>query len=93
MNAIFFLAYCIGNIIGPQVFRAEDATSYSGWYEGLLACLVVAIASIISYGVLCHWENHRRDQQEGPQLDVEPSEEAAFSDLRDREKRAFRYMY
>jgi MFS family permease len=93
MNAIFFLAYCIGNIIGPQVFRADDAPSYSRGYEGLLACLVVAIASIIAYGVLCRCENHRRDQKEGPQLGAEPSEEAAFSDLTDHEKRAFRYTY
>ncbi|KAJ5176986.1 uncharacterized protein N7482_002863 [Penicillium canariense] len=93
MNAIFFLAYCVGNIIGPQVFRAEDAPSYSRGYEGLLACLVVAIASIIAYGVLCRWENHNRDKKEGPQLDVVPSEAAAFSDLTDREKRAFRYTY
>jgi MFS family permease len=93
MNAIFFLAYCIGNIIGPQVFRAGDAPSYSRGYEGLLACLVVAMASIIVYGVLCRWENHRRDQEGGPQVDAEPSEEAAFSDLTDLEKRAFRYTY
>ncbi|KAJ5088918.1 Major facilitator superfamily domain general substrate transporter [Penicillium angulare] len=93
MNAIFFLAYCIGNIIGPQVFRTDDAPSYSRGYEGLLACLVVAIVSIVSYGFLCRWENHRRDQKEGSQFDAEPSEAAAFSDLTDHEKQAFRYTY
>ncbi|KAJ5281315.1 Major facilitator superfamily domain general substrate transporter [Penicillium angulare] len=93
MNAIFFLAYCIGNIIGPQVFRTDDAPSYSRGYEGLLACLVVAIASIVAYGLLCRWENHRRDQKEGPQFDAEPSEAAAFSDLTDHEKQGFRYTY
>lgn len=92
MNAIFFLAYCIGNIIGPQVFRADDAPSYSHGYEGLLACLVVAIAAIIAYGFLCRWENSRRDKH-CPRSNGELSEVAAFSDLTDREKRSFRYTY
>ena len=91
MNAIFFLAYCVGNIIGPQVFRSENAPSYSHGYEGLLGCLAVAIASILAYGLLCRWENSRRDNE--GQSDVVPSEEAAFSDLTDKEKRAFRYTY
>jgi hypothetical protein len=91
MNAIFFLAYCVGNIIGPQVFRSEDAPSYSHGYEGLLGCLVVAIASILAYGLLCRWENNRRDKN-GPS-DAEPSEDAAFSDLTDKEKKSFRYTY
>ncbi|KAJ5143552.1 uncharacterized protein N7515_002339 [Penicillium bovifimosum] len=91
MNAIFFLAYCIGNIIGPQCFRATDAPSYSRGYEGLLACLVVAIASIVSYGLLCRWENSRRDKT--GQETMELSGDAAFSDLTDKEKQSFRYTY
>ncbi|KAL2813607.1 major facilitator superfamily domain-containing protein [Aspergillus granulosus] len=95
-NAIFFLSYCVGNIIGPQAFQADDAPSYSKGYEGLLACLVVAIFSIGAYGVLCRWENNRRDREmeegageEGPQ----EVQEVAFSDLTDREKKGFRYTY
>ncbi|KAJ5790991.1 uncharacterized protein N7518_008002 [Penicillium psychrosexuale] len=90
MNAIFFLAYCIGNIIGPQCFRSDDAPSYSRGYEGLLACLVVAIVAIISYGVLCRWENYRRDKEAESNVEIS---EAAFSDLTDKEKRSFRYTY
>ncbi|KAJ5716329.1 Major facilitator superfamily domain general substrate transporter [Penicillium malachiteum] len=92
MNALFFLAYCTGNIIGPQVFRSGDAPSYSRGYEGLLACLVVAMASIIAYGFLCRQENSRRDQN-GQHLNIETSEETAFSDLTDKEKSSFRYTY
>lgn len=95
MNAIFFLAYCIGNIIGPQAFREEDAPSYSKGYEGLLACLVVAIATIVLYGFLCRWENGRRDKKMGPHAPsaIEPTEAAAFSDMTDKEKTDFRYTY
>ncbi|KAJ5626865.1 Major facilitator superfamily domain general substrate transporter [Penicillium herquei] len=93
MNALFFLAYCTGNIIGPQVFRSDDAPSYSRGYEGLLACLVVAMASIIAYGFLCRRENQCRDGMNGLQLNIEASEETAFSDLTDKEKSSFRYTY
>lgn len=92
MNAIFFLAYCLGNILGPQVFRQSDAPDYPNGYTGLLACIAVAIAAIVAYGLLCHWENEKRDKEgifdEGNEEVVE-----AFSDLTDKEKRSFRYTY
>ncbi|KUL81813.1 hypothetical protein ZTR_11436 [Talaromyces verruculosus] len=93
MNALFFLAYCVGNIIGPQAFRSSDAPTYSHGYEGLLACLVVAIASISAYGVMCHLENKKRDraQAAGDHHVVEAAN--AFSDLTDKEKKDFRYTY
>ncbi|KAL4938921.1 hypothetical protein BDV06DRAFT_231455 [Aspergillus oleicola] len=90
-NAIFFLAYCVGNIIGPQAFRDTDAPSYSKGYEGLLACLVVAIVAIGAYGALCWMENRRRDAM--GETDEHLQQQAAFSDLTDREKRGFRYTY
>jgi hypothetical protein len=93
-NAIFFLSYCIGNIIGPQAFQEDDAPSYSKGYEGLLACLVVAIFAIGAYGGLCWWENQRRDREvleAGGEDAVQ--EEVAFSDLTDKEKKGFRYTY
>ncbi|KAI9740431.1 MAG: hypothetical protein M1834_005011 [Cirrosporium novae-zelandiae] len=92
MNAIFFLAYCIGNILGPQVFRSSDAPSYSHGYAGLLACVIVAICSISGYGLLCHFENKKRDREQGVRLESEAAE-GAFSDLTDKEKKSFRYTY
>ncbi|KAL4862333.1 hypothetical protein BDV12DRAFT_203161 [Aspergillus spectabilis] len=91
MNAIFFLAYCIGNIIGPQAFQESDAPRYSKGYEGLLAFLVVAMFAIMAYGVLCWWENQKKDRDV---VEGESSgEEGAFSDLTDKEKKGFRYTY
>ncbi|EXJ91985.1 hypothetical protein A1O3_00535 [Capronia epimyces CBS 606.96] len=90
MNAIFFTAYCVGNILGPQVFKASDAPDYSHGYAGLLACVVVAIASISAYGVLCWRENKKRDR-EG--VGAEQISEDAFSDRTDQEKREFRYAF
>ncbi|KAL2827967.1 hypothetical protein BDW59DRAFT_159925 [Aspergillus cavernicola] len=52
MNAVFFVANCIGNIIGPQVFQSPDAPNYPKGYIGLLACFIVASAAISLYGLL-----------------------------------------
>ncbi|RFU29744.1 hypothetical protein B7463_g6600, partial [Scytalidium lignicola] len=91
MNAIFFLSYCLGNILGPQVFRASDAPSYSHGYQGLLACLVLSIAAIAGYGILCWRENKQRDKAMSADGQVDEAE--AFSDLTDKEKIIFRYTY
>lgn len=98
MNAIFFVSYCIGNIIGPQCFQASDAPAYTQGYSGLMACIVVAMFAISGYGILCNLENKRRDRKvaelgEGSGDEL-VAEEGALSDLTDIEKwKTFRYMY
>lgn len=96
MNAMFFIGYCVGNILGPQVFRASDAPTYHRGYVGLLSCMIVAAASIILYGFLCRWENRKRDKTQGgapPELTEAENVAEAFSSLTDREKPRFRYTY
>lgn len=92
MNAIFFMAYCIGNIIGPQLFRASDAPDYSPGYLGLLASLIVAMVAISGYGFVCYSENKRRDRL-SEITGVRDGVDGAFSDLTDVQKKDFRYIY
>lgn len=96
LNAMFFLGYCIGNILGPQVFREDDAPTYHKGYIGLLASLIVGIITISLYGILCRMENMRRDNLQGratqPQTEEQKRAEA-FSDKTDVEKLNFRYTY
>lgn len=91
INAVFFLSYCVGNLIGPQTFQSSDAPDYSHGYKGLLACIVVAMAAILAYGYLCHRENKRRDAMGA--ADSDDGDSGAFSDLTDKEKPSFRYVY
>ncbi|QKX60221.1 uncharacterized protein TRUGW13939_07364 [Talaromyces rugulosus] len=96
MNAMFFVGYCVGNLIGPQVFQAKDAPTYHNSYIGLLASLVVGAASIALYGLLCKIENNRRNKLQGggPVARTEEEERLeAFSDKTDKEKLNFRYTY
>lgn len=77
LNAIYFTAYCVGNIIGPQLFRASDAPSYSNGYIGLLVCIVISMASISLYGIICYSENKQRDRKHGRPYDNDEETEEA----------------
>jgi ACS family allantoate permease-like MFS transporter len=94
MNAVFFVSYCCGNIIGPQLFQANDAPDYAHGYIGLLACIVVAMLAIAAYGFVCARENARRNAAEAADSETsEGAEVEAFSDMTEKEKPAFRYVY
>lgn len=91
INATVFLAYCIANILGPQVFIATEAPDYKTGYSAILAFEVVAMACMAAYAVGCYIENKRRDEQEGTDIDVTIYEQ--LGDLTDYEKKGFRYIY
>ncbi|KAJ4259005.1 hypothetical protein NW762_008093 [Fusarium torreyae] len=96
LNAMFFIGYCLGNILGPQVFREYDAPEYNRGFVGLLACCIVAFICISAYGIICFFENRRRDKLQGggpvPMSEAELRAEA-FSDKTDKEKLNFRYTF
>ncbi|CAG8955640.1 hypothetical protein HYFRA_00009594 [Hymenoscyphus fraxineus] len=83
-----FIGYCIGNIIGPQVFRTRDAPGYD------LGFIVVVITSIVAaflgllYRFLCIRENRKRDQGGV----MEGFDDAFNDDLTDQKNPQFRYI-
>jgi ACS family allantoate permease-like MFS transporter len=90
MNAVFFISYCCG----PQLFQANDAPDYAHGYIGLLACIVVAMLAIAAYGFVCARENARRDKVQAANSETnERAKVEAFSDMTEKEKPAFRYVY
>lgn len=42
--ALYLIGYCVGNIIGPQVFRPKDAPRYVPAEITIIACWVRLIA-------------------------------------------------
>jgi hypothetical protein len=55
----------------------------------MIVCYIVAIAMILSYGVICHRENRKRKREaSGGGVGVGAQD---WLDLTDRENRGFRY--
>ncbi|KAJ5966310.1 MFS general substrate transporter [Penicillium waksmanii] len=93
-TASLFLAWAVGNMIGPQVFQSKDAPRYFTCFSvhmGCYACIIILL------GVL-RWhlvrENNKRDLlQEEDWRASEANLDNAFDDLTDRENLSFRYKY
>ncbi|KAL6400859.1 major facilitator superfamily transporter [Ilyonectria robusta] len=95
---VLFIAYCVGNAVGAQMFVASDAPKY---VRGITACAILYCVEFCSMGVWRFyyiWENRRRAkiiQEQG--ISEEESERLgkinAEADMTDRENIHFRYKY
>lgn len=89
VNAMDYIAYAVGNAIGPQTFISDQAPKYTGAVIAMLLCYCISMALAITYGLVCRWENAQREKAAG---DSEIDEHAAdFLDLTDKENPSFRY--
>lgn len=88
--AAIFVAYCVGNIVGPQLVRSPSLKRhYPELWLGLVICYVVVIVLAgVLFGLLRR-ENRRRD---GMGMDEGEREKCAFRDLTDGENLYFRYV-
>ncbi|KAJ9646726.1 hypothetical protein H2204_000418 [Knufia peltigerae] len=98
-TAVVFLAYCLGNIIGPHTFLESQAPIYQTGSEVILACAAGQIALAVGLRMLLVSRNKRRDQaaqDEGEELGANPTGVESIElndDLTDFENRRFRYSY
>ncbi|KAI4602258.1 hypothetical protein KJ359_009497 [Pestalotiopsis sp. 9143b] len=69
--AWYYVAWAVGNIIGPQTFRADQAPAYTGGTVAMIVCYVVAIVLIMVYGLVCHRKNVSRAAAFEDQVAVE----------------------
>ncbi|KAJ4328321.1 hypothetical protein N0V84_001192 [Fusarium piperis] len=91
MAATIFVAYCVGNIVGPQLVWSQTKNEhYPALWLGLIICYVICIfASTALYFVLRN-ENKKRDAVPGDEAE---RAKLAFQDLTDKENPYFRYVY
>ncbi|EXA35910.1 related to DAL5-Allantoate and ureidosuccinate permease [Fusarium oxysporum] len=93
-----FVAYCVGNAVGAQMFVASDAPKY---IRGLTACAIlycVEFLSMASWRFYYIWENRRRAKMIREQgISEEESERLgrlnAEADMTDWENIHFKYKY
>lgn len=60
-NAIFLIGYCVGNLIGPQIFLDSQAPVYSGGKIGIVVSGVAALVCLILIYISYYLDNKRRD--------------------------------
>ncbi|EFZ00084.2 MFS transporter [Metarhizium robertsii] len=65
ITAMQFIAYCTGNIVGPQLFRQTEAPSYESAFQAIMICYALAMALAISLRFYLQWMNARRTEKEG----------------------------
>ncbi|KAL3442764.1 major facilitator superfamily domain-containing protein [Aspergillus insuetus] len=93
VNAIFFVMYCVGNIIGPQLFFESEAPRYQSGLQAILICLVVVVVDCMALLLYLRRENAKRDSL-GVDVAAEIGEEHdGLRDVTDLKNPAFRYVY
>ncbi|KAL1306187.1 hypothetical protein AAFC00_004289 [Neodothiora populina] len=90
MSAAIFVAYCVGNIVGPQMIKSETRREhYPELWTGLIIFYCITIAASVALYYVLWRENKRRDTIAGSE---EEADRLAFQDLTDKENPYFRYV-
>ncbi|KAJ5243150.1 uncharacterized protein N7469_001477 [Penicillium citrinum] len=99
VSAVFFILYCVGNIIGPQLFFEDEAPKYQSGFLAIIVCLSV---NVLDSGALLYYlrrENSRRDRMcrssssnDAPEKHANNSQ-TELLDVTDLHNKQFRYAY
>lgn len=93
--AMNFVAWAVGNAVGPQVFIAKDAPRYFTAFAVHMGCYALLVFVIAFLRWWLKRENQKKDDL--ARLGVEQANDEhmihAFDDLTDRENVNFRYVY
>lgn len=91
MAATIFLAYCVGNIIGPLLVKSQTRRKH---YPELWMGLIVSYAICIATTGVLYWVLRRENaKREGEVGDEDEKAKLAFQDLTDKENPYFKYVY
>ncbi|CAI7605015.1 unnamed protein product [Penicillium discolor] len=90
----FFVSYCVGNLIGPQLFFSREAPRYQSGFASMIVCFVVQIAIVIVMYTVNARENKRRDllNPNGAEEQHATTISLGLSDITDVQNLHFRYV-
>lgn len=91
-TAFVFLAYCVGNIIGPHAFLSSEAPIYQTGCWTILGCTVGQVATAAALRLLLIRRNKKRDEARSAS-GYEMEAELGILDITDFENQNFRYTY
>ncbi|KAH5622251.1 hypothetical protein HBI60_253080 [Parastagonospora nodorum] len=86
-SAGIFVGYCLGNFVGPTLFKPRDAPMYAPGFIAVLATSTVAAVLAIVYRFICIRENRHRDESSG-----QDGLDSALADVGDKQKPNFKYV-
>ncbi|KAH6657128.1 MFS transporter [Truncatella angustata] len=95
-NAVLFLGYCTGNIVGPFFYLSSQAPYYELGIWSMIVSHLLEVCVVIAFWILMSRENLRRDKVQSEMmggLQGRDLDSTAFADLTDRENLNFRYIY
>ncbi|EXJ56793.1 hypothetical protein A1O7_07137 [Cladophialophora yegresii CBS 114405] len=88
--ACYLIGYCVGNIIGPQTFRPEDAPQYRSAEITIIVCYGTCLLDLAFIWWYCRRQNRKKEAQR-----AEPGyvklENQEWLDLTDKENPEFVY--
>lgn len=88
--ALYLIGYCVGNIIGPQTFRPQDAPRYVSAEITIICCYGVCILDLLFIYFYLRRQNAKKALVRS-QSDYEKLHNQEFLDLTDRENPEFNY--
>ncbi|GAB7347008.1 hypothetical protein MBLNU459_g3157t1 [Dothideomycetes sp. NU459] len=96
-GAILFTGYCVGNIIGPQTFKASEAPGYHSAYIAMLVGYSVKLAMVVVLYVYMWSVNKSRDRAAAEAGVLSSEEERAaieqgMHDVTELDNKGFRYI-
>ena len=94
VNAVFFISYCVGNIIGPFSFKESEAPKYTSGIIAMLVAYCVEIFLLLAFALYAAKLNKSKERA-GLSLEhlSMQSMQAMPADQTDQEDPFFRYSY
>ncbi|KAF1962405.1 MFS general substrate transporter [Byssothecium circinans] len=65
MTALIFIAYCAGNVAGPQLFKESEAPHYWTAFRAIMICYALVVLLSITLRLYLQFINKKRDSDEG----------------------------
>ncbi|KAI6088280.1 putative allantoate permease [Hypoxylon rubiginosum] len=65
MTAMLFIAYCTGNIVGPQLFKADEEPTYQTAFRAIMICYALVVCLVAILRVYLQLLNKKRQRAEG----------------------------
>lgn len=98
VNGMFFISYCVGNIIGPFSFKSNEAPKYTSGIVAMLVAYCAEIFLLLAFATYAAMQNKIKDKilrEGGLSLEnqIHQSLEETPVDQTDMEDIYFRYTY